>query len=474
MVVKRVLARMVWLALGSAVAPLVLSACGSPAPGVALRGLRVWDTVQLNHIACPARGKCVAVGVRERDGWGQAVVVQQTGGGWSAPIALSSRVAGSVGADDTDIACASAGTCVVDGWSGNEGWSQGGRAVTHLFAEYRGHWSAHLVAIPDSFELTGHMPACSPNGSCSSVVGRIARGAPSTIWTYVIGVDNGRWAKPYRVGGKTLSIDGLPASWVIGYLVSCTASSCTTVSTTGSKRAKGLVLAQSEAAGIWGPVVIMPTTHWKSPASTFVVGIPAGPQSLSCVTPGDCLIAGTEGANDLGSVAEVRDGTWRTPTANVGVVAPYVFATVEAIACNTPAICVAAGGTSLASGKETLPFAQLRVDGRWFAPRLLTRLPAIGANEGVQITGAACPTTSTCDVVGTFDEGRASQGFLASYRDSQWRYSKVTFNGVRNGVWLGGLSCAGVCWVPGAILNSSGTPTQGFVFPFNSVRLHQG
>jgi hypothetical protein len=450
--------------LASTAAPVMLSACGSSSTSAAIPGLRMWASVELTHISCPEVHACVAVGSRLHDGDTVPVVVEQSGSSWTTPIALGTPLSGTDVSADTDIACSGPGNCIVDGATGD------GSAAMQLFEESNGHWdSAHVVTIPDSLGLFGHMPACSPGGSCWAIIGQNTSGSNPTIWTYAVGVDHGQWDKPYKVGGRRFLIDGQPDFTLIDYVISCGSPSyCTTVGMTASHRSNGLVFLQTQSDGSWNEPELLPTSTWSRPASSFSVGIP-GPQPIACTSKGTCLIAGHEGTLGQAAVVQVVDGHWQRPVGDIGVTAPYTESSVDAVACNSFALCVAGGSTGLASGTHEEPFAQLRVRGHWLKPALLTGV-SVGANGGVRITGAACPTPSSCDLVGQQNVGRSEYSFVASYRGSTWSSSLVKIDGVRDGVLLSPPSCTdGACWVAGVVESSPGTPKEGLVLPLGSV-----
>lgn len=463
--------------LASFASATLLAACGGPTPLAGLRGGHSWSSIDLTHISCPALGACVAVGTRQSGGTSQPVVVEQSGDSWGAPIALNAPAQTGNGPDQTEIACSSRTDCVVDGWDGS--WSTSGKADSDFFSESNGRWMTDRLAIPHSALLTGHMPGCSLEGDCWVVVGRIADiGDSSTIWTYVLGVTGGGWTNPIRIGVPS----SLPTGWhlftVIGYVISCSAESCTTVGQAGETTSKGtptpsqqsssLVFAQTEKSGDWGNATVLPA-DWKRPASSFRIGIP-GPQPLDCFGPGDCLIAGSEGALQQGAIAQLNGGMWQTPTPHIGVVGKYIDTSVSAVACDTAALCIAAGDTGVPSGKSNYPFAQVRVAGRWLSPTLLTGLGP-DADKGSWVTGAICPTATTCYVVGQLG-GKRQYSFVARYRNATWSSSVVTWDGRSAGVLISTPSCSrAVCWVAGELEASAGSPTSGIVFPLSSLRL---
>lgn len=450
--------------LVSFAAAVTLSACGSSTAGSAIKGLRMWASVELTHISCPAVDACVAVGSRVHGGDNEPVVVEQDGGSWTAPIDLSTREPGTEVSAESSIACSSAGNCIVDGATGD------GTAATQLFAESHGHWGVgHVVTIPGSLGLFAHMPACSPGTSCWAIIGQNTRGAHPVIWTYAVGVDDRKWDKPYKVGGSRLLADGELTYTTIGYVIACGSPSyCTTVALTASRKSEGHTFVQTESNGTWDRAELVPTSTWRGAASSFSIGIP-GPQPIACTSEGNCIIAGHEGAAGLAAVLQDAGGRWQRPIGDIGVEVPYIESIADAVACNTSALCVVAGSTGTASGSRETPFAQLRVKGHWLKPALFSSL-SVGTNGGLRVIGAACPSASSCDLVGQENVGRKEYSFVASYRDSTWHSSQVTIDGIRDGVLLQGPSCAsGSCWVAGVIQSSTGTPKEGVVVPFSSL-----
>jgi hypothetical protein len=86
------------------------------------------------------------------------------------------------------------------------------------------------------------------------------------------------------------------------------------------------------------------------------------------------------------------------------------------------------------------------------------------------VWGAACPTTSTCDVIGQFQTApRRNLSFEATFSGSSWHYWILSLGGAPDGTIINGISCSGgACWVTGNEFGKGGVPLKGFVFPFGS------
>ena len=94
------------------------------------------------------------------------------------------------------------------------------------------------------------------------------------------------------------------------------------------------------------------------------------------------------------------------------------------------------------------------VMGAHTAPAIPVIMTHLGkTNVGLYENGAACPTTTTCDVFGELSAGTAwNPPFVASYVGSTRRYSLLAIEGEAPEPLVNSMSCDGTtCWLAGRI-----------------------
>lgn len=447
------------LAVGVGVLSGLTAGPGPPVEQVTEGPNASWPGIELYGIACAGVGRCVAVGDHTSGGTNQstsAVVVEEHGGTWGAPLDVGPEPS----SDLSLVACASSASCIAD---------SGFLADWHL-AESDGRWGAnHPIRIPGLLPYGttwGTQTACSPGGGCWLIDSAIisARGTPSSVTrSFAIGETDGRWRAPYELGGDTVLGPGGALKYVFSSSISCwSRHECETVETGTNLKVVATVV-QAERDGRWGAAMVVPGLTSGADKKGFS---PIFIKSIACTSAGNCLVGGYEnGARQVGVVDQEVDGSWLGPRAGIGVAGPYRQSEVLGVACDGRAICAAAGDVS--RSYPELPFVQLEIDGRWQRPSLISRL---GRPDSVFVNGLACPTTTTCEVIGSLSSENWQATFVARSTGASWSSWLVAADGSTVLEFsTDALSCAGgACWAVGTTYGGASVPIAAYVFPITA------
>jgi hypothetical protein len=348
---------------------------------------------QLNGIACPATGRCLAVGTAgPTRGVSSAEALRWNGTRWSTqPIPTVP------GASLNALSCASPSACMAVGGSDSG-----------VLAERWNGTSWRIQPIP------------TPAGAVSSGLGGISCLSPSFCMASGAYSTSSSPDGPFkslaeRWNGKKWAIvpSPNPAGAVQTFLgaVSCTSpSACTT---TGEQHsATGIVHTVAER---WNG------TTWRIQATPNPPKTPsASLGGVACTGPSACLAVGTSfdaSGNPTGTFAERWNGTrWRiqpTPASPGGQ--------LTGVACPAPAACTAVGFTFTPSGGKILAE-------RWNGTTWrLQPTPLLLAAHDISPPAVACPARAACTAVGGFEnDGPGSVSLAERWRGSGTSAAQTT------------------------------------------------
>jgi hypothetical protein len=340
---------------------------------------------QLNGIACPATGRCLAVGtVGPTRGVSSAEALRWNGTRWRIqPIPTVP------GASLSALSCASPSACMAVGGSDSG-----------VLAE---RWNGARWRI---------LPAPTPKGAVFSGLGGVSCLSPSFCMAAGAYSTSSSPDGPFkslaeRWNGKKWAIvpSPNPAGAVQTFLgsVSCTSpSACTT---TGEQHsATGIVHTVAERwNGTRWRIQLTPNPS-RSPGS-FLAGV-------ACTSASSCTAVGgrTDSAgNPVGTLAERWNGTrWRIqpmPTSPGGQ--------LTGLACPAQAACTAVGFTFTSSGGMILAE-------RWNGTRWrIQPTPLLPAAHDISPPAVACPARTACTAVGGFEnDGPGSVSLAERWRES--------------------------------------------------------
>jgi Bacterial Ig-like domain (group 3) len=192
----------------------------------------------------------------------------------------------------------------------------------------------------------------------------------------------------------------------------------------------------ASAAGVWGPVHVIPDT----PA----LGGEAWPTVLSCGGPGDCVAAGgvsgfpappSPAGASVDSVAEEKHGVWGQASMSPGL-APLAAGAqiqVNAVSCGSPGNCVLGGYYTPYSPTfyEQYAFLATEKHGRWDNAEDVPGLAALDAGDRAEITSISCTGAGDCTAAGftTLDgllSGPGEQdGFVIDEKNGVWGKARL-------------------------------------------------
>jgi hypothetical protein len=342
---------------------------------------------QLNGIACPATGRCLAVGTAgPTRGVVSTEALRWNGSRWrNQPIPTVP------GASLSALACSSPPACMAVGGSDSGVLTE--------------RWNGTRWRI---------LPAPTPRGAVFAGLGGVSCLSPSfcmAAGSYSTSSSESGPVKSLteRWNGKKWAIVPSPnsAGAVQTFLgaVSCTSpSACTT---TGEQHsATGIVPAVAER---WNG------TRWRIQSTPKPSGSPGSfLPGVACTSASSCTAVGartdSEG-NPVGTLAERWNGTrWRiqpTPASPGGQ--------LTGLACPAPAACTAVGFTFTPSGGIMLAE-------RWNGTRWrIQPTPLLPAAHDISPPAVACPARTACIAVGGFENDGPGSVSLAE----RWRGSRT-------------------------------------------------
>jgi hypothetical protein len=271
----------------------------------------------------------------------------------------------------------------------------------------------------------------------------------TSTWCLAIGVGAsgaGTGSEPpiaaiWSAGAWTTSTPVLPTGiyTVILNSVSCTSSSsCLAV---GYGYAGGAVTPLAE---LWNGTI------WKSEPPLAAPSTSSDQlDSVSCASAKSCLAVGSafhSKSSATGTLAELWNGTaWHVlPTPNP---AASIDATLDSVACPSPAQCTAVGYWYQPSGTQ-LALAETWSGTSW----VLSQPPVDGAEPQTQLDGVSCTAVGTCLAVGYSQTASSTQLVVAAQQSgSSWTAASPTVTGT-NFSTLAAVSCssAGNCVTVGS------------------------
>jgi hypothetical protein len=171
--------------------------------------------------------------------------------------------------------------------------------------------------------------------------------------------------------------------------------------------------------------------------------------ALTCTAEGSCVAVGNyEAGQGRGLIETLSDGTW-IPTE--AVAPPDVtegYSTLAAVACASPASCVAVGTyTSISSqgGQVGEGLLNTLSGGTWTALR--APLPSNASTSAVWLSNlslVSCPTVNFCEAYGTYiDKTRNSDSVFETLTGSTWSPTEITTpsNGMSHTAYADALVC---------------------------------
>lgn len=305
--------------------------------------------VDLNSLACPSPGSCVAVGsYTDNSHHSQGLIATETNGTWTAARAdlTALNPYSDPGASLGRVSCPAVGDCVAVG----SFTDSADEPVSMIAKDTNGTWT---VSRPDLSKLpnlssTGKSVfwglSCPSPGYCTAVGYYLDNSAGSgNQQPMVVSESNGSWA---AAAPLQLPANLAPATAAHLYALSCASiGNCTAIGdyhAAGSGADEGLSV--TETAGAWAPgIELSPPSDAAANPNTWL-------QSIACTAPGSCEAAGTytsTGTNNEILIAQLDAGSWTS----AGIVQPTISGAYEinyaSVACTATGDYCAVGGSSL-------------------------------------------------------------------------------------------------------------------------------
>ena len=373
----------------------------------------------LTSISCASPGNCSAVGTYYDNSENrQGLLLTETAGNWSVGVeaTLPPDAAGVQSVSLASVSCASAGNCSAVGAYSTGPATDGGLLLT----ETAGSWASGVEAVLPAGAATSGQEAGLSSVSCASA------GNCSAVGSY-----DGTYVSLSRIGP------------IILY-------------------AKGLLL--TETAGSWSTGV-----EAALPANADSPNGVAALSSVSCPSAGNCSAAGTyydDASGVQGLLLTETAGSWTTgvealpanASSTGGELDPYVGG-ISSVSCVSPGNCGAAG-----SEGNLL----IQADGSW-ATGIEPSLPANSAGPGMLLYSISCPSAGNCTAAGAYGTGSSQEGLLIGGSPPTVKLD-VAMDGTGTGSVTSapaGIDCGSSCSVSfdaGTALTLTATPSPGSRF----------
>jgi hypothetical protein len=274
------------------------------------------STAQVVSVSCPSNGSCSLGGyTTDVNGNNVAFVDDQVSGTWQSATVLTGvdlSAYSTPQATVSSISCTSAGNCVAGGygWNGQDRYQDQIGGSGFVVSEDAGVWSA-----PDA--LSGIVTTSGSNVSqvntvsCSSTADCVVGGTyfdGHEYQAFFASDSDGTLASAVEVPG-TAALNAFSEAQVVA--ASCTSDGeCTIAGTYEGTAGNGLTqtFVDSEVTGTWGTATQIPEESDDLQAAAQVT-------SLSCGSPGNCVVGGwigTDGRLEAPYVDVQSGGDWST------------------------------------------------------------------------------------------------------------------------------------------------------------------
>jgi hypothetical protein len=274
----------------------------------------------LTYLKCPSTTSCVATGPGQHG----TTLALMNGSAWTIGLAPVPAGLDPVKFTPSDAACSSL-SCVVVGEyvDGTEL-----RGMTEIWTGSA--WRAAMAgpASGGTYPVFLNAVDCLPSGQCVAVGRDRPLGVASDVAAarpLTVTLANGRWTSapaPMPADAVTPALDEL-------WSVSCAGGSCVAVGSYDTANAtSGLVERIDD--GVDTPAEVTPST----PDTRLML------MSVSCFTAGSCRIAGSSGPSNTPVVATTGPGGTALTAAPAAAGAPSGTATLSRIRCSADAFCV--------------------------------------------------------------------------------------------------------------------------------------
>jgi hypothetical protein len=372
----------------------------------------------LNDVACSGAGNCVGVGyyVSGTDHSTRGLVETLSHGTWT-PSTLPDPTTGQGAFFDLDgIACPKEGTCVaVGGWFDPK--HAGGPVIDTLS---KGTWASAGVPLPGDADWGKSaflsQVACPAPGRCVAVGWYTDQDGHGRAMIDTL--SGGTWASakaplPAGAAPRAVTSSTLPTALLV---VKCPAAgSCVAAGDYTDENGAGQGLIDTLSGGTW--------TAARAPLPGGAAASPtAYLWALTCPARGACVAVGHytgRQGQSQGLIESQSGGTWSPATASLpaGAAANQEWSESQPIglsmaACPAAGTCVA-GGSYIARNGSVAGLIDTLSGGTWTARRAPLPADAAAAKQDVFLGSATCPAVGDCVAVGSYKtRGGGNQGLI--------------------------------------------------------------
>lgn len=333
----------------------------------------------LDSVACPATGSCVAIGHYRDSSGTYSMSVEESGGVWGQVIAMPP------GIDPSSVACSAPGKCVA---------LDNGSDPLMVVAESDGVWGKpEALSLPANAApnyVTEVSMACQAIGQCF-LAGDYT---DTSHHDQMMGLSelNGKWSPAREI---------MPPTGIEGeahlYSVACPASeSCVAVGIDST-----LSIEASESNGEWAAQASSITP----PPNTLLTDL----FQVACPGAGLCIGVGYDepGLHGTNPIAVSGSANTWGPASEIAL-PPHASTNPSGllrwVACSATESCLATGFYEDSSG-QTQPMAVSESNGVWKQASEITAPPSTSnnqANQEVSLNLLACPGLGSCAALGTY------------------------------------------------------------------------
>ena len=369
--------------------------------------LNTGGSADLTAISCAAAGNCGATGYYRAGTSVHPFVVAESGGGWDGATAVPGT-----GTDDSEAlaeSCAAPQRCSIGGYVP----SSSGREVGFLDDQPPSRvWAAALpvpgtlgTAAPADSVAKVVSISCRSVGNCSA--GGFYTDGHDRLQAFVVDEKNSRWHAAKQVAGA-LNTKGYAEITS----VSChSAGNCAAVGfySPGTSQTRPFIVTSKN--GSWGSaaavkgIAALDTGHASS--LTAVSCGPAG--AAGNCTAGGIYYLGPGGGQQAFTVTE-QNGTWGSARTVPGLATWNTGrdATLAAVSCVSPGNCSVAGSFEQV-GDLSQVWVASQHNGSWGSAGTVINLLNLNAGGVSDVTGLSCATVGSCGMVGYYYAGPDDQ-----------------------------------------------------------------
>jgi hypothetical protein len=415
-------------------------------PGLAT--LNAGQDALVLHVSCASPGNCAAAGTYAGStSTTQVFFVEEKDGHWGKAVQAGVPDPATSDAEINAMSCDAPGDCA----GGGNFDVPGSPSRGFIIAEQQGGWGTPVPVSGSQVSSAVDAASCAPRGGGCAAGGYIFSGPfngpqDSVADPFVIDRNADVWG-PVRF----LDLSGLGASTGIVSGVSCaTTGNCAAAGSYQDKSGATQTLLADERNGVWGAAQAVPGMSVLPANRSF-------PGSVSCGSPGNCVVAGTYFDDHMSQqvyVADEVDGQWGSPqqVPGTGKLNALGDALVGQVSCGSAGNCAVVGFYKDGNGARRAFEADER-HGAWHTARPLAGAgPLANGRESDALT-VSCASAGNCVAGGWFigaSDNTGQQAFTASEVKGTWGMAKVLPGSAALNQGKAAITFAVSCAAPGA------------------------